>query len=105
LTRVIFVTIIIRNSNNIKNKKGDGKMNNKTVEKELRYEDLLQRFIEENNVKEKETYSNLINKINDYDKWITTWTNKDLEELITDVHSISSNTIKKYVQCIRTFYN
>lgn len=80
-------------------------MNNKTVEKELRYEDLLQRFIEENNVKEKETYSNLINKINDYDKWITTWTNKDLEELITDVHSISSNTIKKYVQCIRTFYN
>ena len=54
--------------------------------------------------KEVDVYKNLVNKLKEFDKFITLWNNYDLDAYIKSLNSISLNTIVKYEQYIKKFY-
>jgi site-specific recombinase XerD len=76
------------------------------VEDIKRYEKYLDGFFEETKLSkgEQENYLSLIRKIEKLDKFITDWTNDDLDKFILSIESISVNSVNKYLQYVRNFY-
>ena len=76
------------------------------MEVKNKYENYIENFISENNIKEKEqfVYRGFIDLLVDMDTYITKWKNKDLDIFIESLQSTSVNTIDKYLQYIKKFY-
>lgn len=69
-----------------------------------RYVNYIEKFIQVNKVKEKETYRNLFNKLSNINKFIADWENEDLDNFIKNTGSISVNAVSKYLYFIREIY-
>lgn len=71
-----------------------------------KYNEYLISFIQKYKIKKTEidVYQNLVNKLEGFPKYITEWNNYDLDKYITELDSISLNTITKYEQYIKNFY-
>lgn len=69
-----------------------------------KYTKYFQNFLIENNDRDKATWDNLFAKLLIYPKLITEWNNNDLNNYIKSLNSISDNTIVKYTQYIKKFY-
>ena len=69
-----------------------------------KYEEYIEGFLETNNVKEKEIFINHIKKMEKIEKFITEWSDKEIDKLIKSTNSISMNAINKYLQYTRSFY-
>jgi len=68
------------------------------------YGHYMEKFFEIVNPKEKSTYSNLFNRLEDSGKFIADWKNKDLDNFMKILGGISENTISKYLQYTRDIY-
>lgn len=71
----------------------------------VRYEQYLESFLADNEVKDVNSYKSLVSNIERVEKFITEWTNDDVSDFIKSLNTISPNSVLKYEQVIRKFYN
>jgi site-specific recombinase XerD len=69
-----------------------------------KYDTLIMQFAEETN-NSNENWNHLFSKLRQYDVYIADWKNEDLDIFIKSLQTISVNTINKYLQIVRKFYN
>jgi hypothetical protein len=67
------------------------------------YEKYTDEFL--NTVSNDSAYLTLFNKLEKFDKFILEWNETDLYEFVKSYKSVSDNSINKYFQIIRDFYN
>lgn len=69
------------------------------------YGPYINRFVEVEKVKLNKGWEGLFLRLKKYEKFIADWDRTDLDKFIFSLQSISVNTINRYLQFIRKFYN
>lgn len=68
------------------------------------YDEYIAAFCQQGSIANPGGLAHIFNKMRDHEKFITEWERSDLDRFIQELHTISVNSINKYLQFIRKFH-